>query len=87
MLNRKTRNILEKIFGTLVATIFISIGVLTLVQGELVFSNYWGGVIFAPLGILLGIFILYILWFKWKDYEKNRGSVKSDSNADDFLKM
>ena len=36
-----------------------------LLRGRLHYGNYWGGPVFAPLAIVLGVFLLYVALFKW----------------------
>jgi len=54
-----------------VALIIIGAGLVPLVlKGDLFYSNWWGGLVFAPLAVLIGIFFLYLVFFKYEKIEK-----------------
>ena len=86
MINKKKQDRLSKIFLSFFSVLLISFCVSILVKGELNYSNYWGGVLFAPIGIIVGFLILYIIWFKWKVVEKNKDAFKPKSKMDDYQK-
>lgn len=55
----------------LVALMVIGTGLVPLaLKGDLFYSNWWGGLVFAPLAVLGGIFFLYLVLFKYEKIEK-----------------
>jgi len=84
MIDKKKQNKLGKIFVSFFAILIIVFGVLSLFRGELNYSNYWGGIVFVPIAILFGVLLLYIIWFRWKNVEKNENAFNHSSKMDDF---
>lgn len=70
MKKNTTKNFIR--FGFIVvAFMVIGTGVIPLVvKKDLFYSNWWGGLVFAPLAVLVGCFFLYLIIFKWKKIEK-----------------
>jgi len=55
----------------LVALMVIGTGLVPLaLKKDLFYSNWWGGLVFAPLTVLVGIFFLYLVLFKYEKIEK-----------------
>ena len=50
----------------LVALSLIVAGARPLLIGGLFYSNYWGGPVFGPLAIAVGVFCLYLAAFRWR---------------------
>jgi len=44
----------------------ISFGLAHMFAGETHYSNWWGGLVFAPFTVLVGFFLLYLVIFKWE---------------------
>jgi hypothetical protein len=44
----------------------IFLGLAHLFSGEMHYSNWWGGLVFAPFIIIVGTFLLYLVIFKWQ---------------------
>ncbi|CAB5081491.1 hypothetical protein D3OALGB2SA_642 [Olavius algarvensis associated proteobacterium Delta 3] len=44
-----------------------------LLKNDLFYLNWWGGLVFAPFAVLVGIFLLYLILFK---YEKLNNIMK-----------
>jgi hypothetical protein len=42
------------------------LGVRTLLKGDLFYSNYWGGLVFGSLAIVIGLLGLYLAVFRWR---------------------
>jgi hypothetical protein len=57
---------LGRVIFTLVALSLILAGVLALLRGDLFYSSYWGGPVFAPLATAIGVFCLYLSLFRWR---------------------
>jgi hypothetical protein len=59
-------------FGAMLVSItIIGAGLIPLfLKKDLFYSNWWGGLVFAPLPLLVGIFLLYLVVFKWDKIEK-----------------
>ena len=68
---------------------FILNGVLRILEHRWSYGNYWGGQVFAPVAIVFGVLLLYLLVFRYKDLKKPRVDKKGRSvqfPADDFRK-
>jgi hypothetical protein len=57
---------LGRVIFTLVALSLILAGILALLKGDLFYGYYWGGPVFAPLAIAIGVFCLYLSVFRWR---------------------
>ena len=86
MIDKKKQDRLGKIFVSFFAILIILLGISSFFNGKLNYSNYWGGVVFAPIAIIIGLLLLYIIWFKWKVVEKNENTSYHNSKTDDFRK-
>ena len=65
MLSDKKRERLARVSSVCFSLLLILTGVAALLRGRLVYSNYWGGVVFAPFAILMGVLVIWIVVFKW----------------------
>lgn len=65
MLTSKKRDRLARVSAVCASLLIILTGIAALLRGNLVYSNYWGVVVFAPFAILLGVFVLWLVVFKW----------------------
>ncbi len=55
----------------LVALIVIGTGLIPVVlKKDLFYSNWWGGMVFTPLVVLIGTFFLYLAVFKYEKINK-----------------
>ena len=72
-MNKRKRNALAKILVIISAILLILTGAITLVRGRLHYANYWGGAVFAPIAIIIGIFLLILAIFKWEKLKKKVG--------------
>ena len=48
----------------------LSISLRTLLKGRLFYQTGWGGAAFAPIGVLIGVLIIYLATFGWRRFEK-----------------
>jgi hypothetical protein len=46
--------------GIGVSILLLCLGVSTLLKGQLHYANYWGGAVFAPFAILIGVLGIYV---------------------------
>ncbi|MBI5020940.1 MAG: hypothetical protein HZB59_05845 [Ignavibacteriales bacterium] len=65
----------------IMALVLIFYGSTSIIQGKINYLNYWGGLVFAPIVTLVGVFLLFMIIFRWNQFNK-WGSEKS--NADKF---
>jgi hypothetical protein len=56
--------------GALIALALIATGTFPLLGGELSYKNWWGGLVFAPITIIAGLLLLYVIVFKWEKFKK-----------------
>jgi hypothetical protein len=52
-------------FG-IISLLIVILGAGTLFQGHLQYSNWWGGIVFAPFAIIVGLSCLFIAAFRPK---------------------
>jgi hypothetical protein len=53
-------------FAILITLAVITTGLRPLLsKGDMFYNNWWGGLVFAPLTIVVGFFLLYLIIFKW----------------------
>ncbi len=86
MVNKKKQARLIRFSFVFVGLILILFGAATLLKGETNYSNYWRGIVFAPVAILVGILALYISLFRWKKAMKNIENSKPVSPGDNYRK-
>jgi len=51
--------------ASVLAVFLILYGVAQITGGRVSYENYWGGLVFAPFTIVLGILLLYIALFRF----------------------
>jgi len=85
-MTKKRKEILSKIFLTFISLLMLFYSITTMLNDGMNYSNYWGGVVFAPIGIVISLLVLYIVFFKWKEVEKNENAFNKNSKMDDFRK-
>jgi len=60
-------------FAILIALAVITTGLrLLLFKGHMFYNNWWGGLVFSPLTIVVGLFLLYLVIFKWDKMLKTK---------------
>ena len=64
--NRK-KDKFARISSILFSLFIIALGLVFLFAGQIHYSNWWGGKVFAPLTVVVGTFMLYIVIYKWND--------------------
>jgi hypothetical protein len=51
-------------------------GIGALLKGDLGYGNYWGGLVFAPMAIAIGLFSFYIMLFRWRKFSQQPKQLK-----------
>ncbi|MDY6839707.1 MAG: hypothetical protein SWH78_17245 [Thermodesulfobacteriota bacterium] len=70
-MKKKTKRKIKRSGVIITALVVTTTGLIPLVlKNDLFYSNWWGGLVFAPLAIFVGVFLLYLSIFKWKKMEK-----------------
>lgn len=70
-MKKKSKKIFIRSGLILVALMIIGTGLIPLtLKGDLFYSNWWSGLVFAPLAVLLGVFFLYIVLFKYEKIDR-----------------
>lgn len=80
---KKKRELYARIGLGIFAAILILMGLLRILQGELNYTNYWGGIVFAPVAIIIGILVLIIVFFRWKVMSKLSKDINSSDHKID----
>jgi hypothetical protein len=74
---KRTRRSKRGRIAAIVASLFlIALGTATVLEGNLEWRNYWGGLVFAPVAILFGLLLLYAAIFRWDKMNKPPGDKK-----------
>ena len=60
------KEILIRSFAALIALAVIATGARALIKDNLFYDNWWGGLVFAPLTIIIGALLLFLIIFKWE---------------------
>ena len=64
-MKKRTKKIYQG-FAILISLAVIATGIRPLiVKGDMFYNNWWGGLVFAPLTIIVGFLLLYLIIFKW----------------------
>jgi hypothetical protein len=58
--SKRQRLGLVRFVGLLLGCAIIARGALRIVAGQPNYENHWGGMVFAPFGIFLGAFLVYL---------------------------
>lgn len=70
-MSRFTNNIwVARVTLFLFGILFLLSGLREVLFGDLHYSNYWGGAVFAPLAIAIGLFLLVMLVLKWRTLDQ-----------------
>ena len=48
----------------------LSLSLRTLLKSRLFYQTGWGGAAFAPMGVLIGVLIIYLATFGWNRFER-----------------
>lgn len=51
----------------LVAVPFLTPALGAVLRHRLFYQNHWGGPVFVPVLLFVGLFVLYLVIFRWKD--------------------
>ncbi len=89
MLNDKSRQMANRIAGVVVGVLAVVLGLASLLNGKSSYQNYWGGLVFAPVAILMGFLVLFISIFrptKTHPPTKDRKGKRIRFPADDYRK-
>jgi len=60
---------------TVASSGLILAGVAALQSGRLHYPNYWGGPVFAPLAIVIGVLGLILVIAKWRSFDQTGASI------------
>jgi tellurite resistance protein TehA-like permease len=83
---KKRRELFARLGLGFFGTIIILMGLSSIYSGNLNYSNYWGGVVFAPIAIIIGILVLIVVIFRWKTFDpmsKDENSNNQKTNRHD----
>jgi uncharacterized membrane protein len=76
---KKRRELFARLGLGFFGAILVLMGYSNIYGGKLNYSNYWGGIVFAPVALIVGILILIIVMFRWKATNKMFESMNSIS--------
>lgn len=57
-------NLYRLVFAILLLVLVLT-GVMYMAKGSIGWSNYWGGLVFPPFAVLVGLLLLYVVIFHW----------------------
>jgi uncharacterized membrane protein len=88
----------NQVICAIFALSLILLGIATLRRGDLNYRNYWGGLVFAPVAIAIGLVFLCMVMFRWRKLSQDptplrgrvtrraRRAAEDGSAIDDFDK-
>jgi hypothetical protein len=60
-------------FAILLSLVMIAIGLKALIaKGDMFYGNWWGGLVFAPLTIIGGVWVIFLVIFRWDKMMKTK---------------
>ena len=65
---RKVLSILGRALTIIVALVALSSGLVSLATREWSYASSWGGVVFTPALVVIGILLLYAAMFRWESF-------------------
>lgn len=65
----------------LIGLLLMLSGLATLLAGDIQYLNYWGGAVFAPLPIALGVCLLVVVFWKWNALNERLPKTKRRGKA------
>ena len=70
MLSKRQKDHIGRIIVSIACTLIIATGLAASLKAWPFYANYWGGMIFGPIAIAIGILGLYIAIFKYEQANK-----------------
>lgn len=65
MLNTEPQRLLTRVVAGFLGLAAIGLGMSSMLRrGDLFYTNWWGGLVFAPLAVIFGLFIIGCAFFK-----------------------
>lgn len=88
-MKRKKRHDLRARIGIGLLGAFLAVlGAAHLYAGKPLYTNYWGGVVYAPLVVIIGIMIVAVVLFRWEKFKSRdldaKGNEGSNPPFDDW---
>jgi hypothetical protein len=65
-----TQRRIGRVLLILLSFILILTGAVHIMSGSMGWRNYWGGVVFPPFAIFLGLFLIYLALFRWRKLQE-----------------
>ena len=80
----KSRDRFVRITYGVIGLLLLAVGALHIISGRLVYQNYKGLGVFAPIAVIAGLIVLYGVIFRWQlfrdaDRRRNKEDDKDDS--------
>ena len=67
----KSRDRFVRVIIGFMALFFAMLGVVCVFRGRPVYQNAWGQGVFAPVTILVGLILLFIVLFRWSQFRES----------------
>lgn len=65
-MNLNPRHNLYRLVFVFLSLVLVITGVKYMAEGSIGWSNYWGGLVFPPFAVLVGLLLLYVGMFRWE---------------------
>jgi uncharacterized membrane protein len=65
MAGKQKKQIFVRSILVFICLILIAAGIRSILQGDMTYKNYWGGMVFGPAAIAVGILFIYVIIFRW----------------------
>ena len=73
---KNKKSLFTRIFIGLFGFILIMTGLKNIFYGNQNYSNYWGGIVFAPIAILIGVLVIIITVFRFDSITNSKEQSK-----------
>ena len=70
----KIGNIGFRLFFGIWGFLLVFIGMVHFLKGETDYQNFWGGLVFSPIAIIVGLILIYIIIFRWQSFLQTPGN-------------
>ena len=72
MMKKAAQSRIGRVLCIFFSVLLTVMGIVHISAGKWGWKNYWGGVIVAPFGVLIGLLLLYAAVFHWDRLQKSR---------------
>lgn len=75
MKSNRHHNLYRLVF-VILSLVLVLTGIMYMAKGLIGWSNYWGGLVYSPFAVLVGLLLLYVGIFRWERLIRSRKTDK-----------